>query len=361
MTMHLKWRGLELPARVIPEASSRTETFCRFSVEPFERGFGTTVGNSLRRILLSSVEGAAVTRIRVKGAEHEFTTLPGVMEDVSDIVLNVKGLVLAMEGDEPRTIRVSVSGPGDVTGELVQSDANVEVVNKDHLLATLTDEIEFTMEMVVERGRGYRPASETWANTAEEDMQIGDIPVDAAFSPVERVRYRVENTRLGQRTNYERLILDVWTKSSLAPEIALVESAKILRKHLNPFVQYEELGTEQVTTEAVAAASVDDELTRKLELTIGEMDFSVRASNCLESGGVKTARDLVSLTEEELLGMRAFGRTSLREVKRRLEEMDLELGMYPSTGLVLPTDDDDMPADEEGAVSFSSDDLEDDG
>ena len=217
------------------------------------------------------------------------------------------------------------------------------------------------MEMVVERGRGYRPASETWANTAEEDMQIGDIPVDAAFSPVERVRYRVENTRLGQRTNYERLVLDVWTKASLAPEIALVESAKILRKHLNPFVQYEELGTEQVSTEAVAAASVDDELTRKLELTIGEMDFSVRASNCLESGGVKTARDLVSLTEEELLGMRAFGRTSLREVKRRLEEMGLELGMYPSTGLVLPTDDDDMPADEEGAVSFSSDDLEDDG
>ena len=141
------------------------------------------------------------------------------MEDVSDIVLNVKGLVLAMEGDEPRTIRVSVSGPGDVTGELVQSDANVEVVNKDHLLATLTDEIEFTMEMVVERGRGYRPASETWANTAEEDMQIGDIPVDAAFSPVERVRYRVENTRLGQRTNYERLVLDVWTKASLAPEM----------------------------------------------------------------------------------------------------------------------------------------------
>ena len=153
----------------------------------------------------------------------------------------------------------------------------------------------------------------------------------------------------------------MWTKASLAPEIALVESAKILRKHLNPFVQYEELGTEQVTTEAVAAASVDDELTRKLELTIGEMDFSVRASNCLESGGVKTARDLVSLTEEELLGMRAFGRTSLREVKRRLEEMGLELGMHPSTGLVLPTDDDDMPADEEGAVSFSSDDLEDDG
>ena len=152
--MHLKWRGLELPARVIPEASSRTETFCRFSVEPFERGFVTTMESSLRRILLSSVEGAAVTRIRVKGAEHEFTTLPGVMEDVSDIVLNVKGLVLAMDGDEPRTIRVSVSGPGDVTGELVQSDANVEVVNKDHLLATLTDEIEFTMEMVVERGRG---------------------------------------------------------------------------------------------------------------------------------------------------------------------------------------------------------------
>ena len=160
------------------------------------------------------------------------------------------------------------------------------------------------------------------------------------------------------RTNYERLVLDVWTKANLAPEIALVESAKILRKHLNPFVQYEELGTEQVSTEAVAAASVDD-VTRKLELTIGEMDFSVRANNLLESGGVKTARDLVSLTEEELLGMRAFGRTSLREVKRRLEEMGLELGMYPSTGLVLPTDDGDMPADEEGLVSFSSD-MEDD-
>ena len=234
----------------------------------------------------------------------------------------------------------------------------MEVVNKDHLLATLTDEIEFTMEMVVERGRGYRPASETGQHRRRHANR--GYPRGCSFQPGRACRYRVENTRLGQRTNYERLVLDVWTKASLAPEIALVESAKIFASTSTPSSNTKSWAPSKSPPRPSTAASVDDELTRKLELTIGEMDFSVRASNCLESGGVKTARDLVSLTEEELLGMRAFGRTSLREVKRRLEEMGLELGMYPSTGLVLPTDDDDMPADEEDAVSFSSDDLEDD-
>ena len=324
--MHVRWRGLELPAKVEIDAATRTPTFTRFTVEPFERGFGTTIGNSLRRILLSSVEGAAVTATRIKGVEHEFSTIPGVVEDVTDIILNMKGLVMSLDGEEPITIKLEATGPGDVTADLIEADMRVTVHNPDHVIATLTDEVDFECEMTVKRGRGYQPASEQYAASREE-LEIGVIPIDAVFSPVQRVRYRVEDTRVGQRTNYDRLIIDIWTNETSTPEMVLVEAAKILRKHLNPFVQTFELGGERVSAEASARSTVDDELVRKLQMRISDLDMSVRASNCLISSDIHTVADLVRKDENELLSVRSFGRTSLREVKRKLEDMRLSLGM----------------------------------
>lgn len=324
--MRIRWRGLELPHRVVPEQETLGETYGKFVVEPFERGFGTTVGNSLRRILLSSLEGAAITGVKIKGAPHEFTTLEGVMEDVTDIILNVKNMVVSLDGEETKPMRLQAEGPGEVTCDLIEADTSVTIHNPDAVLATLTKQVEFDMEFVVEKGRGYIPASEQYNNPGEE-IEVGLIPVDAIFSPVTRVRYKVEDTRVGQKTNYDKLTLEVWTNGTITPEMAMVEAAKILRKHLNPFVQYFELGQAVASESAAAAAKVDEELIRKLMMPVSELDLSVRASNCLESAKVETVADLVSMTEPELLKVRSFGRTSLREVKRKLIDLSLELGM----------------------------------
>ncbi|MEX0885872.1 MAG: DNA-directed RNA polymerase subunit alpha [Phycisphaeraceae bacterium] len=323
--MRIRWRGLELPHRVQPDDNVNTETYGRFTVEPFERGFGTTVGNSLRRILLSSLEGSAVTAVRIAGAPHEFTSLEGVQEDVTDIILNVKSMVVSLDGDEPRTMRLQAEGPGEVTCDLIEADTSITVHSKELALCTLTKQVEFDMEFTVEKGRGYVPASEHFDSS--KDQEPGVIPVDAIFSPVTRVRYKVEDTRVGQKTNYDKLTIEIWTNSTVTPEMALVEAAKILRKHLNPFVQYYELGDETASESAAAAARVDEELIRRLQMPIGELDLSVRASNCLESAKINTVADLVSKTENELLKVRSFGKTSLREVKRKLSELSMELGM----------------------------------
>jgi len=307
-----------------------TDTFGRFIAEPFERGFGTTVGNSLRRILLSSIEGSAITKIRIGGAAHEFTSLSGVMEDVTDIILNIKGIIVSMESDEPRTMRVEVTGPGEITAEMIEADTSITIHNPQHVIATLTDEIEFSAEFTVERGRGYRPASEQY-NT-NEDQVLGEIPIDAVFSPVKRVRYRTEDTRVGQKTNYDRMVIDIWSDGTVSPEMALVESAKILRKHLNPFVQYTEIGEDTLTEEVMSATDEDLEMLRKLQMPISELELSVRASNCLESGRVRLIGDLVQRSEDELLTLRSFGRTSLREVKKKLEDMGLNFGMQVPEG-----------------------------
>ena len=332
--MHVRWRGLELPARVVVDEKSRTPNFARFTVEPFERGFGTTVGNSLRRILLSSVEGAAVTKIKIAGVQHEFSTIPGVTEDVTDIVLNMKGLIVSLQGDEPRTMRLSASGPGEVTADLIEADTSITIHNPEHLICTLTDAVDFEAELTVAKGRGYQPASEQYAK--QEEQVIGEIPLHAVFSPVQRVRYRIENTRVGQKTNYDKLIMDIWTDGTITPEMVLVEAAKILRKHLNPFVQYFELGDATVSQEASAAASVDDDLIRKLNMNVGEMDLTVRASNCLNSAKIRTVAQLVQKTEADLLAVRSFGKTSLREVKRKLEEIGLNLGLKLPDGYTPP-------------------------
>lgn len=335
--MRVRWRGLELPTRVVSDSRFASPNYGRFTVEPFERGFGTTIGNSLRRVLLSSLEGAAVVSVKIKGVQHEFTSMPGVMEDVTDIILNVKSLVVRLDGDEPRDMRLAAQGPGDVTADLIEAGPDVEIVNKDLILCTLTDEVAFEMELKVSKGRGYVPASEQYKS--QDEQEIGVIPVDAIFSPVQRVRYKVEETRVGQRTNYDRLLMEIWTDGTLSPEMALVEAGKILRKHLNPFVQYYELGQERVSEEAAAAAGVDEELIRKLNMPLADLDLSVRASNCLESARIDTVAQLVVQSDQDLLKLRSFGRTSLREVKRKLLDLGLELGMELPEGYQLPRAD----------------------
>ncbi len=323
--MRIRWRGLELPTRVIPNPDLNTQNYGKFVVEPFERGFGTTVGNSLRRILLSSLEGAAVTAVKIKGAQHEFTSLEGVMEDVTDIILNVKNIIVSQEGDEPKTMKLCAEGPGEVTCELIEADTSITIHNKNLVIATLTQEIDFDMDFIVKKGRGYVPASEQY--DTGEDQEVGVIPVDAIYSPVTRVRYNVEDTRVGQKTNYDKLTMEVWTNGTVTPEMALVEAAKILRKHLNPFVQYFEIGAATASETATAAARVDEELIRKLRMPVADLELSVRANNCLESARLNTVGELVKQTENDLLKVRSFGRTSLREVKRKLTDLNLELGM----------------------------------
>jgi DNA-directed RNA polymerase subunit alpha len=316
---------LELPSRVVPDPDLSSKTFGKFVVEPFERGFGTTVGNSLRRILLSSLEGAAVTAVKIKGAEHEFTSLEGVVEDATDIILNVKNLIVSIEGDEPKTMRLQAEGPGQVTADLIEADTSVTIHNKDLVLATLTKAIDFDMEFTVKKGRGYVPASEQYGSG--QDREVGWIPVDAIYSPITRVRYKVEDTRVGQKTNYDKLTLEVWSNGTIAPDMALVEAAKILRKHLNPFVQYFDLGQATASESASATARLEEEFIKKLQMPIADLELSVRASNCLESAKIATVADLVAKTEAELLKVRSFGKTSLREVKRKLSDMNLQLGM----------------------------------
>jgi len=330
--MRIRWRGLELPSRVVRDEQASTDTFGRFSAEPFERGFGTTVGNSLRRILLSSLEGAAVTHVRLKGADHEFTSLPGVQEDVTDIILNVKSLVVKLDGDETKEMRLTAKKAGPVTAGMIEADTSISIINKDLVIATLTEDVEFDMTLRVAKGRGYVTASEN-IDDEGDTQELGLIAVDSIYSPVTRVRYSTEDARVGQKTDYDRMILEIWTNGTVSPEMALVEAAKILRKHLNPFVQYFELGHDVASDDAIAAlrdankAMIDPDLRQKLGMTVQELDLSVRANNCLESARISSVRDLVQKNDSELLKVRSFGKTSLREVKRRLADMGLSLGM----------------------------------
>src|ERR671937_157489 len=253
--MRIRWRGLELPNRVVCDRATLTDPWGNFIAEPFERGFGVTVGNSLRRILLSSLEGSAVTRVKIQGVQHEISTIPVVVEDVTDIILNVKSLVVKNSSEQPRTIRIDRHERGVVTAANIITDEAVQIINPEHILATLTDDVPFVMEMTVENGRGYRTSDEN----AGKEREIGVIPVDSSFSPVVRVKYDIEDTRVGQKTNYDRLVMEIWTNGTVTPQMALVEGAKILRKHLNPFVQYSEPGPELPIDDRMdaAATSVD--------------------------------------------------------------------------------------------------------
>jgi DNA-directed RNA polymerase subunit alpha len=329
--MRVTWRGLELPTRVERDTKVSSDKYGRFYVEPFERGFGTTVGNSLRRVLLSSLEGSSVTAVKIKGVDHEFSSMKGVLEDTTDIILNIKGLVVRLDGEGPKVMTVRANKIGAVTAASVEADPSIEVINKDAVLANLTENVEFEMQMTVENGRGYVPAAERVLASDRFDQEAGLIQIDAVYSPVLRVRYITENTRVGQKTNYDKLILEIWTDGTVSPEMALVEAAKILRKHVNPFVQFAEVGKTSVTgpviEETVEEAPVDEELANKLNTPIQELELSVRASNCLESVEIETVGQLVILSESELLKIRSFGKTSLREIRRKLADIGLAVGM----------------------------------
>lgn len=339
--MRIRWRGLELPSRVVRDEQVSSGTYGKFTAEPFERGFGTTVGNSLRRILLSSLEGAAVTQIKLKGADHEFSSLKGVIEDVTDIILNVKALIVKLDGDETKTMRLHSNKAGALTAGMIEADPSITVINRDLVIATLTEDYEFDMTLTVQKGRGYVTSAEN-IEEAGEDLEAGVIAVDSIYSPVTRVRYSTEDARVGQKTDYDRLVLEIWTDGTVTPEMALVEASKILRKHLNPFVQYFELGAETASEDALEAirqtshVEHDPELQHKLNMTVQELDLSVRANNCLETAKIQTVRELVRKTEADLLKVRSFGKTSLREVKRKLADMGLSLGLdvgnIPSSG-----------------------------
>ena len=328
--MRITWRGLELPTRVERDNKIASDRYGKFYIEPFERGLGTTIGNSLRRVLLSSLEGSAVTSIKIAGVNHEFTSIKGVMEDVTDIVLNVKNLTVRLQTDGPKMMKVAVNKAGVVTAADIVADPAIEIVDKDKVIATLTEDVKFEMEMVVESGRGYIPAAERLAAADRYEQEVGRVMLDAVYSPVTRVRYVTEDTRVGQKTNYDRLILEVWTNGAITPDMAMVEAAKILRKHINPFVQYSEMGTETVSGEVTVdqpQPKVGEEMQAKLNMPIQELELSVRANNCLESAKIETVRQLVKMTEAELLEIRSFGKTSLREVKRKLVDIGLSLGM----------------------------------
>jgi len=329
--MRITWRGLELPTRIERDKEVSSETYGRFYIEPFERGFGTTIGNSLRRVLLSSLEGSAITSVRISGVDHEFSTIKGLMEDVTDIVMNIKRLIVRSQAAEPRTITVKAKSKGKVTAGMIETDPLVEITNKNIVLATLTENVKFEMEMVVDNGRGYSPASERIAEADRFNQEVGRIEIDAIYSPVVRVRYRTDDTRVGQRTNYDKLTLEIWTDGTVSPEMALVEAGKILRKYINPFVQYSEIGEDTVAEEMVSedakGAGVDEEVAAKLAMSIGTLELTVRSNNCLESNHIETVGQLVQKTDADLLKIRSFGKTSLREVKRKLADLGLSLGM----------------------------------
>ncbi|MBI1849717.1 MAG: DNA-directed RNA polymerase subunit alpha [Planctomycetes bacterium] len=323
--MRIRWRNFELPTQVIADRDTLSSTYGRFTVEPFERSFGTTVANGVRRVLLSSLEGTAVTTVKITGVVHEFSTIAGVYEDVTDIVLNVKQLVVKLAGDEPVTLKIQQSKKGPVTGGDIQGLAGAEIVNPDLHICTLTEKVDFGMELTVKKGRGYVTAEEN----AVEGQEIGIIPIDSIFSPVRRVKFRTENTRVGKLTNYDKVILDVWTNGAITPEMALVEAAKIYRKHLNPFVHYFELGPvlprADERSDGIPMAEFGGANAEKLNRPISDLDLSVRASNCLSAANIRTIGELVQRTEEEMLEIRNFGRTSLKEVKKKLVELGLSL------------------------------------
>ena len=326
--MRIRWRNFELPSQVKMDLETGTNQYAKFTVEPFEKGFGATIGNGLRRVLLSSIEGTAVTWVRIDGVVHEFSTIPGVLEDVTQIILNIKKLRVKMHTDAPTTLRIDVNQRGEVKAEAIEGDHNIEIANPDLKICTLTDDVRFSCEMQVKKGRGYVTAEEN----VNEEMEVGTIPVDSIFSPVHRVKYSIENTRVGKSTDYDRLVLEVWTDGTVTPEMALVEASKIYRKHLNPFVQYFELKEDLAVDGGVLAPEGDEGAKRRemvdlLARSIDMLELSVRSKNCLDSENVLTLRDLVQMSEPELLKVRNFGKTSLKEVKNKLAALGPSLGL----------------------------------
>ena len=313
-------KDFQIPMRVEVDKDTLSPVYGKFTAEAFERGFGTTIGNSVRRVLLSSLTGAAVTTVRIEGVLHEFSTIPGVTEDVTGIILNVKSLRFKLHTDKAKTIRLRKKGPGEANGSDVVHDADISVLNPDLHIATLDREATLDMEMVVKPGRGYVPAE----RNKEEGLPIGVLAVDSIFSPVKRVNFQVENARVGRMTDYDKLTLEIWTDGSLTPRDALSEAASILREHLDIFINPESV------TESLPDQRKDDEqsaVNKNLFRSVNELELSVRAANCLKNANIKTIADLVQKTEMEMLKTKNFGKKSLNEIKEILSEMGLGLGM----------------------------------
>jgi DNA-directed RNA polymerase subunit alpha len=313
------WKGFQKPKRLEVEPESLTATFGRFSAQPYERGFGLTVGNAMRRILLSSIEGAAVTAVKIESVLHEFSSVPGVVEDTTDIILNLKQVPFRMHSDRAETLTLSAEGPGTITAGDIQTSANVEVLNPQIPVATLSEEGKISMEMRLKRGRGYVSADRNF----EDDLGIGYIPLDSVHSPVHKVNYTVEDARLGQTTDFDKLTLEVWTNGAIAPQDAVATAAKLLKDHMAIFINFEEASEEELdfpTTE-------DERLMEQLSRSVDELELSVRSYNCLKNADIKSIGDLVTRSEAEMLKTKNFGRKSLNEIKDILAEMGLSLGM----------------------------------
>ena len=316
--MNAMWADFQKPWLEY-DRNTLTPTFGRFLAEPFERGFGTTIGNALRRVMLSSLPGAAITAVKIEGVYHEFASLPGVVEDVADILLNLKEVRFKMEGGGPKSLHLKAKGPKSVKAGDIQADGGIQVLNPDHHIAELNKEGKLEAELLVKKGMGYVPAE----RTIEEELSPQFIPIDAIFSPIRRVNFRVENTRVGRSTDYDKLIFEVWTDGSITPDDSLAHAAKILREHLQIFISFEEEPEPE-------PAPVDEKNLRMMEnlkKSVDELELSVRSYNCLKNANIRTIADLVQKTEAEMLKTRNFGRKSLNEIKEILEEMGLSLGM----------------------------------
>ncbi len=318
--MYKNWRDLIRPKKLQVEAESYTNTYGKYYAEPFERGFGTTLGNSLRRVILSSLQGAAITSVKIKGVLHEFSAIPGVTEDVTDIILNLKGVRFKMHGQEPRTIRIIHKGEGVLKARDIITDANVEVLNPDHHIATCSKDANLEMDMVVKMGKGYVPAD----RNRDEKSPVGTIPIDSIFTPVIKVNFTVTNARVGQITDYDKLILEVWTDGSVKPDDAVAYAAKILKEQLTIFINFDE---EAEPSEEVEVEEEREKLNENLYRSVDELELSVRSANCLKNAGIKLIGELVSRSEAEMLKTQNFGRKSLNEIKDILVDMGLTLGM----------------------------------
>ena len=313
------WKGFQKPKRLAAEPETLTDKYGRFSAQPFERGWGTTVGNALRRALLSSIEGAAITAVKIEGVLHEFSPIPGVVEDATDIILNLKQIPLKMNVEGPKTLTLHVDRPGEVTSRMIQEDADVEILDKDVYLATVSENGSLQIEMRVKVGRGYVPAEKNF----DEDLPIGYIPLDSAHSPIRKVNYTVEAARLGQMTDYDKLTLDVWTNGAVAPPDAVGLAAKLLKDHMTIFINFEE----EPEAEEVPAERTVEVRNENLDRSVEELELSVRSYNCLKNANITTIRELVQKTEQDMLKTKNFGRKSLNEIKEILASMGLSLGM----------------------------------
>jgi DNA-directed RNA polymerase subunit alpha len=313
------WKGFQKPKRLEMDTETLTATYGKFYAQPFERGFGTTVGNALRRVLLSAIEGAAITAVKIEGVLHEFSSLPGVVEDVTDIILNLKQIPIKMHSDVEKILTLDVERKGKVTAADLQGDSTIDILDPTAAIATLSENGKLQMELRVNMGRGYVSADKNF----DEDMGIGYIPIDSVHSPVRRVNYHVEAARIGQATDYDRLVLEVWTNGTVSPADAVGLAATLLRDHLTIFVNAEH----ETAFEGEGEGQLPENLAEYLNRSVDELELSVRSANCLKNAGIRTIRDLVQKTEKDMLETKNFGRKSLNEIKDILRPMGLSLGM----------------------------------